>query len=145
MCIAFVPFPTNLIAEHFHDDGLRAAALIYGVTMTVTAICFGGFWFYAAAAPPGRAEDADPQRDHGHLALVPARAPIYGAATLVAVWSPRSPSLSVRGDRALLRARELRSSARAAAAESTRRGRMRVVPAPGRAREQRRAGASARS
>ena len=42
------PFPTNLIAEHIRDSGLRAAALTYGVNLTITACFFGLFWFYAA-------------------------------------------------------------------------------------------------
>ena len=50
MCIAFYPYPTRLVAEHLHDRGLRAAALVYGCTGTATAVCFGAFWFYAAAA-----------------------------------------------------------------------------------------------
>src|SRR5437667_104632 len=32
LCIAFVPFPTRLVAEHVRDDGGRAAALAYGFT-----------------------------------------------------------------------------------------------------------------
>jgi uncharacterized membrane protein len=46
--IAFLPFPTRLVAEHFHDDGLRAAAIAYGLTVTTAAIFFAGCWFYAA-------------------------------------------------------------------------------------------------
>src|SRR5262245_40852744 len=37
-CVAFLPFPTRLVAEHFRDDGLRAAALTYGLTNTAAAI-----------------------------------------------------------------------------------------------------------
>ena len=60
MCIAFVPFPTKLVALHLRDDGERAAALTYGVTLTLTAVCFAAFWFYAARNNRLIAEDADP-------------------------------------------------------------------------------------
>jgi uncharacterized membrane protein len=89
MCIAFVPFPTRLIADHFHDDGLRAAALTYGVTLTTTAVCFGSFWFYAARGGRLLAHDADPQVISGISRSYLPGAPIYGVATLVALWSPK--------------------------------------------------------
>src|SRR5437867_12674888 len=41
MLIAFVPFPTRIAAEFARsDENRRAAALLYGVTMTTTAIFF---------------------------------------------------------------------------------------------------------
>ncbi len=89
MCIAFVPFPTRLIADHFHDDGLRAAALTYGVTLTTTAICFGSFWFHAARGSRLLAPDADPRVISGISRSYLPGAPIYGTATLVALWSPK--------------------------------------------------------
>ena len=89
MCIAFVPFPTRLIADHFHDEGLRAAAITYGVTLTTTAICFGSFWFYAARGNRLLADGADPQVISGISRSYLPGAPIYGAATLSALWSPK--------------------------------------------------------
>ena len=89
MCIAFVPFPTRLIAEHFHDDGLRAAAVSYGVTLTATAVCFGSFWFYAARGGRLIAENADPEIISGISRSYLPGAPIYGAATLVSIWAPK--------------------------------------------------------
>ncbi len=47
-CIAFLSFPTALVAEHLRDSGVRAAAITYGLMMTAAAICFMFFWFYAA-------------------------------------------------------------------------------------------------
>jgi uncharacterized membrane protein len=89
MCIAFVPFPTRLIAEHFHDGGLRAAALAYGVTMVATAVCFNFFWFYPTRHRRLVAEEADPRVISGiSRAFVPG-VPIYAAATLLALWSPK--------------------------------------------------------
>ena len=39
VCIAFTPFPTSLVAEHFHDGGLRDATFVFGLTMTAAACC----------------------------------------------------------------------------------------------------------
>lgn len=90
MCIAFVPFPTRLIADHFHDDGLRSAALTYGVTLVVTSVFFNMFWFYAARGDRLLAHDCDPHIVSGiSRAFVPG-VPIYGAATLVALLSPKA-------------------------------------------------------
>src|SRR5881409_2604482 len=35
MVVAFAPFPTRLIAEQIREDGARAAALLYGITLVV--------------------------------------------------------------------------------------------------------------
>src|ERR1041385_2768253 len=41
MCISFTPFPTRVVADHAQNASDRtAAAVLYGSTMTVTAICF---------------------------------------------------------------------------------------------------------
>jgi uncharacterized membrane protein len=49
MCISFTPFPTRVVADNAQDPGNRqAAAVLYGGTMTVTAICFFAVWFYGS-------------------------------------------------------------------------------------------------
>jgi uncharacterized membrane protein len=89
-CIAFVPFPTHLVAEHLRDDGLRAAALTYGLTMTATSICFFTFWFYAAIGRRLIAAAADERMVRGISNAFMPGVPIYGAATLVALASPEA-------------------------------------------------------
>ena len=87
-CIAFIPFPTRLVAEHFRDDGVGAAAFTYGLTMTAAAICATFIWFYAARGRRLIAETTAQEKvDALSRALIPA-VPINAAATLVAVWSP---------------------------------------------------------
>jgi uncharacterized membrane protein len=88
MCIAFVPFPTALVAEHLRDDGLGAAAITYGLTMTTTAICFASFWFYAAGGRRLLAETADPRTVRGISRSYLPGTPIYGGTTLLALLSP---------------------------------------------------------
>jgi uncharacterized membrane protein len=88
MCVAFIPFPTRLVAEHLRDDGLRAAAVTYGLTLLATAICFNAFWFYAAGRRRLIRADADQRVVSGISRSYIPGAPSYLAATLIALWSP---------------------------------------------------------
>jgi uncharacterized membrane protein len=89
-CIGFVPFPTKLIAEHLHDNGVRAAAITYGLTMTATAIFFALFWFYAATGRRLIAQSADQRVVSGISRSYLPGTFIYGGSTLVALWSPHT-------------------------------------------------------
>ena len=89
-CIAFVPFPTRLVAEHLRDDGVRAAAITYGLTMTATAIFFAAFWFYAAIGRRLIAPTADQRVISGISRAFLPGTPIYAGSTLVALWSPHA-------------------------------------------------------
>jgi TMEM175 potassium channel family protein len=88
LCIAFVPFPTRLVAEHIRGAGARDAALVYGFTMVATAIMFNVTWFYASRG--GRL-----LRPHADAAVVSGLTRsylpgpwIYLGATLLAFVSP---------------------------------------------------------
>ncbi len=87
MCIAFVPFPTRLIAEHAQDGGARAAALAYGITLTVTALFFNLTWFYASRQHRLLRVDADAQVVSGITRTYLPGPWIYLTATLVALVS----------------------------------------------------------
>ena len=88
LCIAFVPFPTRLVAEHIRGDGARDAALAYGFTMVATAIMFSITWFYASRGKRLLRPDADPAIVTGiSRSYLPGPA-IYLAATLIAFASP---------------------------------------------------------
>lgn len=87
-CIAFLPFPTRLVAEHFRDDGVRAATITYGLTVTAAAICFTFCWFHSARRRRLIAESADQRTvDALSRSLIPG-VPVNAAVTLVALWSP---------------------------------------------------------
>jgi uncharacterized membrane protein len=88
MCVAFIPFPTRLVAEHLRDDGARAAAVVYGLTLIATALTFNAFWFYAARGRRLIAEDADPRAVSGISRSFIPGVPTYLVATLVALWKP---------------------------------------------------------
>ena len=88
MAVAFVPFPTVLVAEHLRDTNLEPAALAYGFTLTVTAVMFNVLWFYAMGHRRLLRDDADPQVVSGVTRSFLPGPPIYLTAALIALWKP---------------------------------------------------------
>ncbi len=88
LCIAFVPFPTRLVAEHIRGEGAQDAALAYGFTMVATAIMFSITWFYASRGKRLLRPDADPAIVTGISRSYLPGPFIYLAATLIAFASP---------------------------------------------------------
>jgi uncharacterized membrane protein len=88
MVVAFIPFPTRLIAENVRTDGARAAALVYGITLTLTAVMFNAIWLYASAGRRLLREDADSRIVSGITRSYLPGPLIYLAATLVALGNP---------------------------------------------------------
>jgi uncharacterized membrane protein len=88
LCNAFIPFPTRLVAEHVRDEGARAAALAYGITLTVTAVMFQAIWFYASVGGRLLRADADPRLVRGITRSYLPGPFIYLGATLMALLSP---------------------------------------------------------
>jgi uncharacterized membrane protein len=83
MLIAFVPFPTRIVAEFARSEAdRRDAALVYGVTMTTTAILFFTLWMYGSHRL--LRADADPRVVSGITRSYLPGAPLYATATLLA-------------------------------------------------------------
>ena len=93
MCIAFVPFPTRLVAENIRGDGAESAALAYGFTLTVTAVFFNVVWFYAAAGRRLLRADTHPRMIAGITRTYLPGPWIYLVAALVAFASPEASAL----------------------------------------------------
>ena len=93
MCIAFVPFPTRLLAENIRGDGAESAALAYGFTLTATAVFFNLVWFYAERGRRLLRADADPRVVAGLNRTYLPGPWIYLGATLVAFASPTASAL----------------------------------------------------
>jgi uncharacterized membrane protein len=89
-CIAFVPFPTRILAEFVRTDDGRPAALLYGITMTATAIFFISVWLYASRRGRLLHPNADPRMVSGITRSYLPGAPTYALATLVAFVSPKA-------------------------------------------------------
>ena len=49
MCIAFLPFPTAVLAEYLADPkGRRVAVALYSATFVLIALAYNAVWWYAA-------------------------------------------------------------------------------------------------
>jgi uncharacterized membrane protein len=88
MMVAFAPFPTRLIAEHIREDGARAAALLYGITLVVMALLSNALWLNASVGGRLLREDHDPLVVRGITRSYRLGPATYLAATLIAIVSP---------------------------------------------------------
>jgi uncharacterized membrane protein len=83
MCISFTPFPTRVVAQHATNDTDRtASAVLYGLTMTITAICFFAVWYYGSRRLLRR--DTDMREVSGITRSYLPGAPTYAFATAIA-------------------------------------------------------------
>jgi uncharacterized membrane protein len=97
MLIAFIPFPTHLLAEHITSEGAEAAALSYGVTLTGTAIMFNVMWQYAAQGGRLLRENANPRVVRGITRSYLPGPFIYLVATVAALVSPQLSAVLYAG------------------------------------------------
>jgi uncharacterized membrane protein len=86
MVIAFIPFPTHVLAAHLHDQA-RPAAFFYGLTNVLMAAAYAALWFYAAHDNRLIAPYADPKTVSGISRAFLPGIPIYTLATLSALLS----------------------------------------------------------
>jgi uncharacterized membrane protein len=88
MMVAFIPFPTRLLAVYINTPEALPASLAFGLTLTITAIFFNLLWRYAAAGRRLLRDDADQQLVDGIGRSYLPGPFIYFAATLVGFASP---------------------------------------------------------
>lgn len=88
LTVAFLPFPTRLVAGDLHGQGSRPATLAYAGTLVVMAAMHQVWWQYARR---GRRLIAEETPDSALRSVDRAYAPgvvLYGAVFLLAFWSP---------------------------------------------------------
>ena len=87
LCIAFIPFPTRLLATYVRTSDGSAAAVAYGITLTATAVFFNLMWRYAIGRG-GRLlrADADRREVDGITRSYRPGVPMYAAAALVGIF-----------------------------------------------------------
>jgi len=88
LTIAFLPFPTRLVAEDLRHSGDRPAAIAYAATFVVMAVLHQVWWQYARRKrrliAEGTSDSALRAVEHRYLPGVP----MYGAVFVVAFFSP---------------------------------------------------------
>lgn len=87
LCVAFLPFPTGLLAEYIGHPGERTATIVYTGFFLLTACFYNLIWNYPRRAGL-LAEDADPAAVAAITRVFSFGPPAYLAAFLVAFISP---------------------------------------------------------
>jgi uncharacterized membrane protein len=87
--VAFIPFPTALLAEHL-DAGVdqEVAAAVYMGAMSLMAVCFGVLWTYITAHKRELGVDLTDEEIRHRTRLFTAGTPVYIAGIGIAFISP---------------------------------------------------------
>jgi uncharacterized membrane protein len=88
MTVAFLPFPTKLVAQFLQSDGEKAAALTYAATFVLMSVIYNTWWRYASGS---RRLIADGVPDSALRAVSRAfdpGVPMYATVFVVAFFSP---------------------------------------------------------
>jgi uncharacterized membrane protein len=88
LAIAFLPFPTRLVAEYLQKGGERSAVYAYDATFIVMSIAFNAMWRYASAGRRLIAKDVPDSRVRAISRAFNLGAPSYLIVFAVAVFSP---------------------------------------------------------
>jgi uncharacterized membrane protein len=88
LTVAFLPFPTRLVADYLQKPGEQSAVYAYATTFVVMAIIYNIWWRYASTGRRLIAEDVPEARLQAITRAFNPGVPIYGLALLVAVFSP---------------------------------------------------------
>ena len=88
MTVAFLPFPTKLVAQHLDKPGEQAAVYAYTATFVIMSIVYNGWWRYASGGRRLIADSVPQSRLDAISRAFNPGVPIYLVTFLVAVVSP---------------------------------------------------------
>jgi uncharacterized membrane protein len=88
MLIAFVPFPTAVLAQFIETGGAREAAVLYGATLTLTAVTYFAWWRYASDSRRLIGDDVPDEVIEDITRAYTPGTLLYGGAALVAFVQP---------------------------------------------------------
>ncbi len=90
MAIAFLPFPTALMAQYLREGAnSHIATAIYGATMALIGLGFMGLWFYLSRHPDLMVEGLDAADARTSMFRALPGPVIYGATIgLAYIWAP---------------------------------------------------------
>jgi uncharacterized membrane protein len=89
LLVTFVPFPTDLVAQHFRSGGeaARTAGLVYAGTYVLIAVAFRAMWSYASKGGRLLAAHLDRERVDEITRQYAPGLPLYVAAFVLAFFS----------------------------------------------------------
>jgi uncharacterized membrane protein len=88
LVVAFIPFPTRLVAHYLQIPGERAAVYAYGVTLLLMAIVFNVLWTYARWDRRLIREDFPVPKVRAVTQACAVGVPLACAVLLLATWTP---------------------------------------------------------
>jgi uncharacterized membrane protein len=88
LTVAFLPFPTRLVAEYLSEPGERSAAVAYAATLLVMAVVYNVTWRYASGRRRLIRDDVPDSTLRAISRAFDPGAPIYAITLLVAFASP---------------------------------------------------------
>ncbi len=88
MTVAFLPFPTKLVADYLQKPGEQAAVLAYDATFVVMAVLYNLWWRYASRGRRLIADDVPDSRIRAINRAFDPGVPMYLACFVVAIFSP---------------------------------------------------------
>jgi uncharacterized membrane protein len=88
MTVAFLPFPTKLVAQHLQKPGEQDAVYAYAATFVVMSVIYNIWWRYASTGRRLTAEGVPNSLLRAISKAFNPGVPIYALTFLVAVWSP---------------------------------------------------------
>jgi uncharacterized membrane protein len=88
LTIAFLPFPTRLVAQHLNDNGERPSVYAYAATLVVMAVIYNITWRYARSGRRLIRDDVPDSRLRAIDRAFAPGVPLYGVTLLVAFASP---------------------------------------------------------
>ena len=88
LTIAFLPFPTRLVAEYLQKHGEQAAVYAYDATLVVMAVIYNIWWRYASTGRRLIAENIPEPRVRAISRAFNPGVPAYGLILVVAIFSP---------------------------------------------------------
>jgi uncharacterized membrane protein len=89
-CIAFIPFPTALVADYVKEGGNNAkwAAFTYAIVLLLAALSFALFWGYLSRHRELLTDDCEPHAPRVAVTRSIAGAGAYGVTAVLALISP---------------------------------------------------------
>jgi uncharacterized membrane protein len=88
LIVAFLPFPTKLVADYLQNPGERPAVYAYAGTFVVMAIVYNTWWRYASAGRRLIAKGTSDARLRAITRAFNPGIPLYVVTLLVALASP---------------------------------------------------------
>jgi len=90
LAVAFIPWPTSVLADFIDDGGINAsvATALYSLTMTLIGIVFVGMWAHLVRHPEHTTDDVSTAQLRRSLRLAYVSPIVYGATIGLAFVSP---------------------------------------------------------